>query len=44
MKEFLIDVGAAIQHVLSSLKVSIKKKRKFCQEDITFVLNILLKL
>ena len=32
MVEFLIDVGATTQYVLSSLKVSIEKKRKFCKE------------
>ena len=44
MVEFLIDVGAATQYVLSSLKVSIEKKRKFCKEWITFLFNVLLKL
>ena len=42
MKEFLIDVSAATQHVLS--KVSIEKKpRKFPKKCITFVLDILFK-
>ena len=40
----MIDVGAATQHVLSNLKVLIKKKRKFNKVCITFTLNILLKL
>ena len=46
MKEgwFLIDVAAATQHVLSKLKISIEKKRNFCNECITFVLNMLFKL
>ena len=37
-------MGAATQHVLSNLKVLIKKKRKFNKVCITFTLNILLKL
>ena len=41
MEEFLIDVG---QHVLSSVKVSVKKKRKFLKKCIIFVLYIFLML
>ena len=44
MEEFLIDAGAATQYVLSSLKVSVEKKRKVSKGFITFILNILLKL
>ena len=40
----MIDVAAATQHVLSKLKISIEKKRNFCNECITFVLNMLFKL
>ena len=42
MEKVLIDVSAATQHVLFSVKVLVKKKRKFHKKCITFVLNILM--
>ena len=40
MEEFLIYVDAVTHQVLSSVKVSVEKKRKFLKKYITFVLNI----
>ena len=44
MEKVLIDVSAATQHLLFSVKVLVKKKRKSHKKCITFVLNMLMKL
>ena len=42
MEKVLTDASAATQHILLSVKILVKKKRKLLKKCITFVLNILM--
>lgn len=42
MEKVLTDASAATQHILFSVKILVKKKRKLLKKCITFVLNILM--